>query len=56
MYLAMIGNPTRHWAWAVLMAVGIEIGMLLTPHPQVFNIPVNAHFVTVTVAALPFQE
>jgi hypothetical protein len=52
MYVAMIGNPTRrHWAWAVVMAVGLELGMLLTPYPQVFNIPVTTRFVVVTVAA-----
>jgi hypothetical protein len=52
MYVTIIGNPTRrHWAWAVLMALGLELGMLLTPYPQVFNIPVTVHFVTVTVAA-----
>jgi hypothetical protein len=52
MYVAMIGSPTRrHWAWAVVMALAVELGMLLTPYPQVFNIPVTARFVTVTVAA-----
>jgi hypothetical protein len=52
MYVAMVGNPTRrHWAWAVVMALALEFGMLLTPYPQVFNIPVNARFVVVTVAA-----
>jgi len=52
MYIAMIGNPTRrNWAWGVVMAVALEVGMLLTPYPQVFNIPVTARFVTVTVAA-----
>ena len=52
MYVAMIGNATRrHWAWAVLMALALELGMLLTPYPQVFNIPVTTRFVTVTVAA-----
>jgi hypothetical protein len=52
MYVAMIGNPTRrHWAWAVLMALALEIGMLLTPYPQVFNIPVTTRFVMITVAA-----
>jgi hypothetical protein len=52
MYLAMVGNPTkRHWAWAVVMAVALELGMLLTPYPQVFGIPVNARFVVVTMAA-----
>jgi hypothetical protein len=52
MYVAMIGDATRrHWAWAVLMALGLELGMLLTPYPQVFGIPVSARFVMVTIAA-----
>ena len=52
MYVAMIGHPARrHWAWAVLMALGLELGMLLTPYPQVFGIAVTVHFVAVTVAA-----
>jgi len=52
MYVAMIGNPTRrHWSWAVLMALALELGMLLTPYPQVFNIPVTTRFVIVTVTA-----
>jgi hypothetical protein len=52
MYISMIGNPTRrHWAWAVVMALALELGMLLTPYPQVFNIPVTARFVMVTIAA-----
>src|ERR1043166_7244264 len=52
MYLAMIGNPARrHWTWAVLMALALELGMLLTPYPQVFGIPVTARFVMVTIAA-----
>lgn len=52
MYLAMIGDAVRrHWSWAVLMAVGLELGMLLTPYPQVFGIAVTAQFVAVTMAA-----
>jgi hypothetical protein len=52
MYVAMIGNPTRrHWAWAVVMALALELGMLLTPYPQVFNIPMTTRFIMVTVAA-----
>jgi hypothetical protein len=52
MYVAMIGNPTsRHWAWAVLMALALELGMLLTPYPQVFNIPVTTRFIVVTLCA-----
>lgn len=52
MYLAMIGRPAdRHWAWGVVMAVALELGMLLTPYPQVFHIPVTPRFVVVTLAA-----
>ena len=52
MYIAMLGDGTRrHWAWAVLMALALELGMLLTPYPQVFNIPMTTRFVIVTVAA-----
>ena len=52
MYLAIIGNPTRHhWAWAVLMALFLEIGMLLTPYPQAFHIPITPRFVILTIAA-----
>lgn len=52
MYVAMIGRPTRrHWAWAVLFAVGLELGMLFTPYPGVFGIPVTTRFVVVTMAA-----
>jgi hypothetical protein len=52
MYVAMIGNPQRrHWAWAVVWAVALEVGMLLTPYPQVFDIAVTTRFVVVTVAA-----
>lgn len=52
MYVAMIGEPMRrHWAWAILLAVGLELGMLLTPYPRVFGIPVTARFVAVTMAA-----
>ena len=52
MYIAIIGDAKiRHWAWAVVMAVGLELGMLLTPYPQVFHIEVTPHFVVVTIAA-----
>jgi hypothetical protein len=52
MYVAMVGEPARrHWLWAVLFAVGLELGMLFTPYPAVFNIPVTSRFVVVTVAA-----
>ena len=52
MYLAMVGDPRlRHWGWAVLMAVGIEVGMLLTPYSQMFSIPVTLSFIIVTLCA-----
>lgn len=52
MYLAMIGDRARrHWTWAIVMAGGLELGMLLTPYPRVFGIPVTARFVAVTMAA-----
>src|SRR5262249_30935275 len=41
MYVAILGEAgRRHWGWAVLFAVALEIGMLLTPYPSVFNISV----------------
>jgi hypothetical protein len=52
MYMAIIGDGARrHWAWAVLFAVALELGMLFTPYPAVFHIPVTARFVVVTMAA-----
>jgi len=52
MYLAIIGDSTRrHWVWAVLFALTLELGMLVTPYPSLFNIPVTPRFVLVTVAA-----
>jgi hypothetical protein len=52
MYVAMIGNPqARHWAWAIAMAVGLELAMLVTPYTRAFGIPVTAVFVAATLAA-----
>jgi hypothetical protein len=52
MYLALIGDTRRrHWLWAVGFAVGLELGMLFTPYTAVFNIPLTARFVIVTVMA-----
>ncbi len=52
MYLALIGDARRrHWLWAVMFASGLELGMLFTPYPAVFGIPVTAQFVIVTIAA-----
>lgn len=52
MYLALVGDATRrHRGWAVLMAVGLELGMLLTPYPQTFGIQVTPRFIVVTMSA-----
>jgi hypothetical protein len=52
MYVAMVGNAAkRSWGWAVLMAAGLELGMLFTPYPGVFGIPLTARFVCVTLTA-----
>lgn len=51
MYLALIGDVRRHWAWAVLFAFALELAMLFTPYAQVFSIHVTVTFVMVTLAA-----
>jgi hypothetical protein len=52
MYVAAVGDPrVRHWAWAVLMAVGLEIGMLATPYTRALGIPLTITFVWATLAA-----
>jgi hypothetical protein len=52
MYFAMVGDGMRrHWAWAVLMAVGIELAMLATPYASVLGIHVTIIFVVVTLTA-----
>lgn len=52
MYVAAVGNPRlRHWMWAVLMAVGLEIGMLATPYTRALGIPLTITFIYVTLAA-----
>jgi hypothetical protein len=52
MYMAMVGEGTRRsWLWAVLFAMGLELGMLFTPYPAVFGIAVTARFVVVTLIA-----
>jgi len=52
MYVALLGEAARRaWGWGVLWAVGLELGMLLTPYPAVFGIHVAAAFVVVTLLA-----
>lgn len=52
MYLAMVGDARRRsWTWAVVMAVGLELAMIVTPYPGIFGITVGTTFVVVTLAA-----
>ena len=52
MYVAMIGDARRRsWWWAVLLATGLELAMLLTPYPAFFAIPLTATFIAVTFTA-----
>jgi hypothetical protein len=52
MYVSLIGDGSkRHWIWAVLLATGLELGMLLTPYPAFFAIPLSTTFVVVTFTA-----
>jgi hypothetical protein len=55
MFAAMIGEARdrRHggWGWAVLMAVGIEAALLLSPYARFFGVAQNARFVVVTLTA-----
>ncbi len=52
MYVALVGDPSRkHWAWGIVMAVALELGMLFTPYPGFFRIPLTATFVVVTFVA-----
>jgi hypothetical protein len=52
MYSAMVGDGARrHWIWAVLFALGLELAMLLTPYPAVFGIHVTAGFIFAAVLA-----
>jgi hypothetical protein len=52
MFVAILGEVTgSRWLWGVAMAVGLELGMLLTPYPKVFGIPVTDTFVCATLAA-----
>lgn len=52
MFMAMVGEVTkRNWLLAVLMAAGLEAGMLFTPYPAFFGIPLTALFIVVTLTA-----
>jgi hypothetical protein len=52
MYLAALSDAAkRHWVWGMVMAAGLEAGMLFTPYPNMFGIKVTATFIAVTLAA-----
>jgi len=55
MFAALIGEASRRyrggWLWGVLMAVGIEICLLLSPYAKFFDIKLTPRFVVVTLAA-----
>ena len=52
MYVALLGDPrTKAWWWGVVMAVGIELALLLTPYTGFFGIGLTAAFVAATLLA-----
>ena len=52
MYMALVGASLRRsWLWAILMAVGLEILMLVTPYTSFFAIRMTALFIIVTLTA-----
>jgi len=52
MYMAMIGEARwRSWLWAVALATGLELAMLLTPYTRFFGINMTTRFVVVTLTA-----
>ena len=52
MYLALIGDSLkRSWIWGVVLAVGLELGMLFTPYTSFFGIKMSVTFVVVTLVA-----
>ncbi|MEO8083173.1 MAG: hypothetical protein ABI780_05070 [Ardenticatenales bacterium] len=52
MYLALAGDPARRspW-WGIVFAVGLEIGLLLTPYAQLFGITITPTFIAATLTA-----
>jgi hypothetical protein len=55
MFLALIGEASRRWAggwpWAVLLALAIEGGLLLSPYADFFRIALSPRFIKVTLLA-----
>jgi hypothetical protein len=52
MYMALVGDTLkRSWLWAIALAAGLEVLMLLTPYTSFFAIRITALFVIVTLTA-----
>ncbi len=52
MYMALIGDALkRSWLWAIALAAGLELMMLLTPYTTFFAIRITALFIAVTLTA-----
>jgi hypothetical protein len=52
MYMALVGDSLRRsWLWAIALAVGLEILMLVTPYTTFFAIRMTALFILVTLTA-----
>lgn len=52
MYAAIVNGAWRRLWWvAIVFAVGLEIGMLVTPYPATFGIRMSGVFIAVTLAA-----
>ena len=52
MYMALVGDAIRRsWLWAIVLAVGLEIAMLITPYTSYFAIRMTVLFVAVTLTA-----
>lgn len=52
MYAAIVNGQWRRLWWvAIVFAVGLEIGMLVTPYPATFGIRMTGVFIAVTLAA-----
>jgi hypothetical protein len=50
--MAIIGSATRRsWLWAIALAVGLELAMLVTPYTAFFGIGLSTRFVVATLAA-----
>jgi hypothetical protein len=52
MFMALVGVPQRrHALWGIGFALALEAGMLASPYPAFFSIPMSAAFLVVTLLA-----